>query len=70
MIYRLAEEKLLQWRRWKLVTASAIARMAEVELASELVIMIINGEIQVKSRALIDKSYSEYDMKFPRQEEI
>jgi hypothetical protein len=61
--YNLALEHLEFWRQNRIFTEQSIARMLEVELTSELVIIGING-IQDKKKS-IDTFYERYDEDFP-----
>ena len=60
--YSLAHEHLEFWRRHKLFTERAVARMLEVELTSELIIAQIDG-LQDKKKS-IDSFYAIYDEEF------
>ena len=60
--YRLAYEHLNVWRDHRIFTDSRIARMAEVELTSELLILGMDG-LQDK-KGSIDDFYDEYDESF------
>ena len=62
--YALAAEQLPRWRSWHLFTEGQIARMAEVELTSELMIVVISG-ISEGSKATIDRFYKKLDNQFP-----
>jgi Protein of unknown function DUF262 len=66
--YDLALEHLEFWRRQRIFTELGIARMSEVELSSELMILMIDG-IQDKKKS-IDAFYERYDEEFPDQERI
>jgi uncharacterized protein with ParB-like and HNH nuclease domain len=59
----LATEQLNRWRVWKIFSADDLCRMSEVELSSELVILMLNG-ISEKSDKLITKAYKDYDIDF------
>jgi len=62
LAYRLAREHIEFWRRHRIFGERAIARMSEVELTSELLILQIDGmQDQKKS---IDKFYVELDEVF------
>jgi hypothetical protein len=67
-MYRLATEQLYRWREWKVFTEFNIARMDEVELTSELVLLILKGLSQ-KTQKAIDKAYATYDVTFPERNE-
>lgn len=60
-VYELAAEQLQRWRQWKTFTEDDIARMKEVELTSELVLIMINQKIEGKSAANILNAYKTYD---------
>jgi uncharacterized protein with ParB-like and HNH nuclease domain len=60
--YRLAFEHLEMWKRMRIFTDARIARMAEVEFTSELLIFGIDG-LQDKKKS-IDDFYEEYDENF------
>lgn len=61
--YTLAYEHLNVWKDHRIFTDGKIARMAEVELSSELLILGMAG-LQDK-KASIDDFYEEYDESFP-----
>lgn len=63
--YSLAHEHIEFWRRHKIFTERNIARMNEVELTSELVILEMAG-LQDKKGSL-NECYGEYDESFPDQ---
>ncbi|MEJ0062145.1 MAG: DUF262 domain-containing protein [Alphaproteobacteria bacterium] len=58
--------QLENWRKWKIFTEQSIARMEEVELTSELFILIIAG-IKGKNKETIDDFYKKYEESFPKQ---
>ncbi len=60
--FELAAEQLDRWRGWSIFTSYNIARMDEVELTSELLILMIGG-ISEKSAAVIKRYYLDYDDK-------
>jgi hypothetical protein len=64
-VYELAAEQLQRWRKWKAFTEDDIARMNEVELTSELILMMVNNRIEGKSSANITKAYKIYDESYP-----
>jgi len=64
--YSLALSHLEFWRRHRIFTESAIARMLEVELTSELMVAQLAGQ-QDKKRA-IDTFYAEKDESFPERQ--
>lgn len=66
--YRLAHEQIEFWRNNNIMSERAIARMAEVELTSELMILALDG-IQDK-KASINRFYADYDSDFPQRDTI
>ena len=66
--YRLAREQIEFWRQNKIMTERGIARMAEAELTSELMILQIDG-LQDKKNT-INKFYADLDDDFPNREEV
>jgi hypothetical protein len=60
---RLAREYLEFWRENRIFTEQAIARMLEVELVSELLILSLNGPQDKKTS--IDHYYADYDDELP-----
>jgi Protein of unknown function DUF262 len=64
--YSLAYDHLEFWRTARIFTENAIARMLEVELTSELVILILDGPQDKK--AAIDRFYADFDDDFPDAE--
>lgn len=68
-VYNLAAEQLHRWRKWKVFTEDNISRMNEVELTTECINAMIDGEISGKSPSRLDKLYSIYDEEYPIREE-
>lgn len=66
--YRLGYEHLSFWRENRIFTDAKIARMAEVELTSELLILGMGG-LQDK-KGSIDDFYERYDESFPDNEKV
>lgn len=69
-VYLLAAEQLQRWRTWRLFTEDNISRMAEVELTTECVDVIVKEEISGKSPANLDNLYKDYDEYYPNRDEI
>lgn len=69
VMYSLALEQLDRWRRWRVLGTEEISRMKEVELTSDLVVMLLNG-YGGKSQAAIDKAYEKYDNEFPLADSV
>lgn len=61
--YELARDYLKFWRQERLFTEPAIARMLEVELVSELLILGAEGPQDKKTS--IDRFYADWDEEFP-----
>ena len=68
-MYRLALEQLDRWRSWRIFTEDQIARMKEVELASDLAICMMSGLV-AKRQPNIDKWYAQKDEEFLEGEEL
>jgi len=66
-VYMLAEEQLNRWRDWKTFSIDDIARMLEVELTSEFIMLILQRQIVGKSKPAIDKAYERYDENYPER---
>lgn len=66
--YVLAFEHLEFWRRNRIFTETAIARMLEAELTSELLIASVDGMQDKKDS--IDDFYSRYDDDFPNRSKL
>ncbi|MGA9869105.1 MAG: DUF262 domain-containing protein [Acetobacteraceae bacterium] len=69
LAYGLAYEQLNRWRDWHIFTPDQIARMNEVELTSEFLLMIIDGVLE-KDNATIGAFYRDFDEKFPDETEV
>lgn len=67
--FELASEQLTRWRDWHVFTEYNLARMDEVELTSELMVLELKG-ITEKSGTVIDKAYADYDDRFDESEEV
>lgn len=67
--YELASEQLERWRKWKLFSPDSIARMHEVELTSELMLLIMNG-VLAKRKITIDNYYRFFDDSFLDEAEV
>lgn len=69
-MYELATEQLYRWREWRIFTEYNIARMEEVELVSELSLMMLRHKIIGKTHKALDNIYREKDKDFPERDEI
>jgi uncharacterized protein with ParB-like and HNH nuclease domain len=61
--YEIATEQLNRWRDWKIFTVDQIARMNEVELSSEFMLLIIAGVLE-KNNSTIDNYYKKFEDSF------
>ena len=66
--YALALAYLEFWRRNHVFTERSIARMSEVEMTSELMILQLDGPQDKKQT--IDDFYDKYDEEFPKQKTV
>jgi hypothetical protein len=67
--YEIATEQLNRWRDWRVFTPDQIARMNEVDLSSEFMLLILRGILE-KNNKIIDKFYEDFDAKFPDSDEV
>lgn len=67
-VYALGAEHTNFWLRNAILTKRAIARMAEADLATELLIVMLKG--LTDKRAAIEPTYKEYDEEFPGQRKV
>jgi hypothetical protein len=67
--YDIATEQLNRWRDWRIFTPDQIARMNEVELSSEFMLLILNGVLE-KSNKTINSFYRKYDDSFDEGAEV
>lgn len=63
-MYTFAAEQLDRWRHMRVFSETDIARMLEVELTSELVLLMLSG-VSAKSSASMDAIYRKYEADFP-----
>ena len=68
-MFRIAAANLPRWRAWDVATEDEIARMQEVELTSELAMVILSG-IGGKTKPRIDNLYKRFDKVFPTKNEV
>ncbi len=69
LAYTLATEQLNRWRDWRIFTVDQIARMAEVELTSEFMLLAMNGVLE-KSQKTIGSYYEQNEKVFPDKKEV
>lgn len=65
----LATEQLNRWRDWGVFDSNDLARMSEVELSSEFIIMMLSG-ISEKRDKIISAVYERYDVQFDGSDEV
>lgn len=65
LVYELGFQYLETWRRWRLFSDDAIARMEEAEAVSEYLLIILHG-ITAKKQEAISDYYREYDSGLPQ----
>ena len=68
-VYKLATEQLQRWRNWKVFSEHNIARMEEVELTSEFLILMLRG-LSSKNQRAMDRIYKDYDSAFNERSEV
>lgn len=69
LAYSLATEQLNRWRDWAIFDPDGIARMKEVELTSEFMLLILNG-VLAKSKPVLDTYYEVFDEAFRDGSEV
>jgi uncharacterized protein with ParB-like and HNH nuclease domain len=65
----LATEQYHRWREWKVFNGDNIARMNDVELTSELIILMLNGATE-KSEKTVTSYYHRFESDFPEHAEV
>ena len=69
LAYELAYSQLDRWKTWGLFTPRSLAQMKEVELTSELMMVVIHG-MASKSKINIDNFYRRFDDDIPHSDVI
>ena len=70
LAYGIATEQLNRWRDlWRIFSPDQIARMNEVELTSEFMLVIMEGTL-AKSNRIINSFYTDFDAEFPDEWEV
>lgn len=69
LAYELATEQLNRWRDWRVFNPDQIARMNEVEITSEFMLLIAHGILE-KDNKMIDDFYKRYDREFEDGPEV
>jgi hypothetical protein len=67
LAYQLSYAEFARWRSWDIFSAQGLAQMREVELSSELLLLLLDGP-QGRSKAALDNLYEENDDDFPQAE--
>ncbi|MBX9151447.1 DUF262 domain-containing protein [Rhodococcus qingshengii] len=67
--YRLSYEQLDRWRNWNLFTPRLIAKMRDVEMVSELILLTMYG-LQAKTKQSLDRAYETFDDNFPLESKV
>lgn len=65
----LAFEQLGRWRKWRVFTEQSIARMSEVELTSEFILLMYQG-LSGKTKPSLDDLYKDNLDKMPKRGEV
>lgn len=68
-VLNLAAEQLQRWIDWRIFKWEQIARMSEVELTSEFVLLFMKG-ITGKSQSSLNTLYKDYESSFPERKEV
>jgi hypothetical protein len=63
LAYEISTAQLNRWRDWRIFSPDQIARMNEVELTSEFMLLIMNGILD-KNNKTIETFYEKYNEKF------
>jgi Protein of unknown function DUF262 len=69
LAYEIATEQLNRWRDWGIFSPDQIARMNEVELTSEFMLLIMEGILE-KNNPMISAFYNAFDQSFPDEHEV
>jgi hypothetical protein len=68
-VYELATEQLNRWRDWKVFSPDQIARMEEVEISGEFMLLIMSGILERKASTITDY-YANFDDSFEEAKEV
>src|SRR5690606_4481815 len=69
LAYDLSNEQLDRWRAWGVFDIDQIARMNEVELMSEFMMLLTHGAMSTGSKAM-GQAYGKYEDAFPAGPEV
>jgi hypothetical protein len=70
LMYRLAAEQLPRWREWGIYSEQDIARMEEVELTSEIAVLMVRGTLSGRDQNALNSFYRANDESFPKGKEV
>lgn len=62
LCYRITRDNQTRWHDWGIIANQAIAQMGDVELTSELVLLILDG-VQKTGKRELDEAYENRDLK-------
>jgi hypothetical protein len=66
LMYRLASQQLPRWREWGIFSEQDIARMEEVELTSELAMLMVRKALSGRDQGAIRRIYADNEDRFPQ----
>jgi len=70
LMYELAAEQLPRWREWEIFSEQDIARMEEVELTSEIALLMVRGALSGRDQAALNTIYRANEEAFPKGKEV
>ncbi len=70
LAYDIAAQQLHRWRKWRTFTEDNIARMLEVELTSEFLVLMLQKKISGRNPSAIDGFYERYDSELSEKDEL
>jgi hypothetical protein len=70
LMYRLAAEQLPRWREWRIFSEQDIARMEEVELTSEIALLMTRGALSGRDQRALDTIYRTNEESFPQAKDV
>lgn len=70
LMYRLAAEQLPRWREWGIFSEQDIARMEEVELTSEIALLMVRGVLSGRDQRSLDTIYRTNEESFPKGKDV
>jgi len=70
LMYRLAAEQLPRWREWGIFSEQDIARMEEVELTSEIALLMVRGSLSGRDQKALNTIYRTNEESFAKGKEV